>query len=247
MKKYDLIYSLGADCACATYLKINNLRLYSGPFDWLTHCKFSTRMKLILNNFEEFLNIEDLRPLEKDLSIHNDNNCDYYENIKNGIWFYHDFPCGVPLKQSYSVVKEKYNRRIKRFYKLINKKKNILLVWFAHNQITPDETIIQLCNNVMQKFEKSIDFLIIENNSGIESGVIQIRWLSEHIMICNLNSVSYDENGRITTLGNEYICNKVFQAICLRKSSYGVLKNFFIKFICLFLPSKSLRRIMKNL
>ncbi len=247
MKKYDMIYSLGADCACATYLKMNNLRLYSGPFDWITHCKFSTRMNLILNNFEDFLNIEDLCPLEKDLSIQNDDNCDYYENTKNGIYFYHDFPCNVPFEQSFPLVKKRYDRRIKRFYKLIREKKNILLVWLAHNHINTDETIIRLCNNVMHKFEKSIDFLIIENNANLGQGLMQIRWLSEHIIICNLNTVSLDKNGKMTTLGNESACNKIFETICLKKSNPRKLKSFCIKLICLFLPSKNIRRIIKNL
>lgn len=36
MKKYDIIYSIGRDCACASYLQQNGLRLTSGPFDWLS-------------------------------------------------------------------------------------------------------------------------------------------------------------------------------------------------------------------
>lgn len=33
--KYDVIYSIGADCGCAGNLKRFKLRITSGPFDWL--------------------------------------------------------------------------------------------------------------------------------------------------------------------------------------------------------------------
>ena len=52
MKKFDVIMSLGADCACAMYMKKHVMRTFSSPFDWLTHADFETRMNLILNDFE---------------------------------------------------------------------------------------------------------------------------------------------------------------------------------------------------
>ena len=54
MKKYDIIYSIGRDCACASYLQQNGLRLTSGPFDWLTNAGFEDRFELMLNDFQCF-------------------------------------------------------------------------------------------------------------------------------------------------------------------------------------------------
>ena len=55
MKKFDIIMSIGADCACAMYMKKHVMRTFSSPFDWLTHADFETRMDLIFNDFEKFL------------------------------------------------------------------------------------------------------------------------------------------------------------------------------------------------
>lgn len=39
-QKFDLIFSIGEDCACSSYLRRYNLQDYSYPFDWLTKATF---------------------------------------------------------------------------------------------------------------------------------------------------------------------------------------------------------------
>ena len=51
---------------------------------------------------------------------------DIYMDNKTQIGFWHDFPHAVPLKDSFSSIKKKYNRRIERLYDEINKAKDIL-------------------------------------------------------------------------------------------------------------------------
>lgn len=55
-KKFDLIVSLGEDCACTSYLRRFNLQKYSYPFDWLSNASFQTRIDLVCNDFKDFLN-----------------------------------------------------------------------------------------------------------------------------------------------------------------------------------------------
>ena len=54
MLKYDIIYSIGSNCACALYLNQNDLRLTSGPFDWITGVDFNTKINFILEEFKGF-------------------------------------------------------------------------------------------------------------------------------------------------------------------------------------------------
>ena len=82
-QKYDIVYSLGYDCACAQYMQSAQIRICSGPFDWLTNADFQTRLNLILNDFENFLEFDDLKFLPKNQKMFNDPYCDYYENTKN--------------------------------------------------------------------------------------------------------------------------------------------------------------------
>ena len=78
-KKYDIIYSIGRDCACAMYMNNCKIRATSGPFDWLTNASFETRMNLILNDFADFLNPNDIKFLPKDPNVINDEKNDYYD------------------------------------------------------------------------------------------------------------------------------------------------------------------------
>ena len=73
--KFDVVFSIGEDCACTSYLRRCNLQNFSYPFDWLTEAPFENRINLICDHFDNFLNIEDLSPLIK--KAHNDNEKKY--------------------------------------------------------------------------------------------------------------------------------------------------------------------------
>src|SRR5574344_713276 len=131
-KKFDFIVGIGEDCACSTYLRKFNLQNRSYPFDWLTKAPFSNRINLILNDFQNFMNKENLHRIEiKDVIT--DTNCDYYEDIETELYFYHDFAKNTPFEISYPLVKAKYDRRISRFYEQIKKSENILFVWWSRD------------------------------------------------------------------------------------------------------------------
>lgn len=248
MKKYGVIYSLGTDCACASYKNRFNLRICSGPFDWLTRASFETRVNLILNDFKNFLNIEDLIPLEKDPKVFNDEKCDYYENIRNCFHYYHDFLMGIPLEEQIDTIKEKYNRRIKRFYEKIAKEKRVLLIWLVRYQDMDDDVFRKLCDEIMKKFNKKIDFLIIEHDETKKDGELSQIELSENITRCRLKTISYDENGSPKPLGNEDNLSLIF-------SQYGLIYKLFtkqnlikylVKLICVFIPLKKWRKKVRD-
>ena len=207
--KYDIIYSLGQDCACAMYMIKHNLRSCSGPFDWLTNSDFSTRCELILNNFNNFLNIEDFEFMEKNPKIFNDEKCDYYKNKKTNFAFFHDFPTGIDIKESLPAVKEKYDRRIKRFYDNIKNNNKILFIYFSQTTITDDETILKYSKEICNKFNKSIDFLIIEHKENIINPE-KVK-LSNNIVRYYVHALKKDEKGNNTTTGYEERINPIFK------------------------------------
>ena len=127
-KKYDIIYSLGSNCACALYLNKNNLRATSGPFDWIDGITFKDRINFILNDFNDWLNPNNLKKnTPKDDHLKHER----YVDSKYNCIFPHDFTLNETLKSSYPKVKEKYLRRINRFYNNLTTKNNILLIWFS--------------------------------------------------------------------------------------------------------------------
>ncbi len=252
MKTYDIIYSIGCDCACSLYLKKNGLRAYSGPFDWLTYASFEDRFTYLLNDFNDFFNYEDFIPLEKDLSITNDDTSDYYHNKRTNFYFYHDFPSNESFDSSFPVVKQKYERRIKRFYESIKNNDRILLVWFSHYHHTNDDNVVYLCSEFIKKIGKPIDFLIIENIQDKEDSQIKIKEITKNITRANIHTIALDATGNITTLGNETACNTIFSEYNLNISSsvkvQRVILTTIVKLVCLFIPTKkSRRKFRKNL
>ena len=226
IKKYDIIYSIGRDCSCAMYLQKQGLRISSGPFDWLTNVNdIKDRLKIILNDFDNFLNLEDLKFLPKDPNVFNDEACDYYENLRNGFYYYHDFPKNVSLNDSFSQVKEKYDRRIRRFMYNLKTKKKVLLVWFSHIP-TADEAIISLCEQICQKYNKQIDFLVIENDDMKNDDEIKKKLLAPNIVMYKLKTSSLDENGNPTVMGREDVCSKLFQNYAIVKTPKESFKSF---------------------
>lgn len=203
MKEYDIVYSIGRDCANSSFLKKRGLRVTSGPFDWLTKADFETRIRLICQDFADFLNKADLQIMEKPPHIITDTACDYYENMRTGFYFYHDFPAGVPLDESYPQIKEKYDRRIARFIKKVQEKERVLLVWFSHEPTVNRLDVKTLCDSVCKKFNKRIDFLLIEHDGNVPTGECVYQNIADNIDYYTLFTQTYDSNGALTTFGRE--------------------------------------------
>jgi len=224
-KKYNIIISLGEDCACSSYLRRHKLQFLSFPFDWLTNATLKQRFDLILNNFDNFLNIEDLKFLEKDLNVKNDNDCDYYENIRNGFYHYHDFPVNKNLEDAFDEAKAKYNRRIARFYDKIKESEKILFVWLSHLKNNDDAMIKNKHDEICQKFAKNIDLLIIENDKSKKgTDIIEEVIISDNITRYALDTASFDIS-KDQTLGNILNCNKIFVKYKLKLPLLFIVKN----------------------
>lgn len=246
VKKYDVIYSLGRDCACSKYMKKAKLRICSGPFDWLKNASFERRLECMLNDFDGFFNFEDFKPLEKNKNLDVDKHCDYYANVKSQFYFLHDFQEGLPLSETFQGVKDKYERRIKRFYKKIADNKKVLLIWFSHINGTSDEVLLDLCGKFCDKMNKQIDFLIIEHQEGQFEA--KQHKLSDNIIKYSCHSQENDAD--VTLLGNEKLILPIFKQYKLIIPWYVYVKNFMIKFLIktlsLFIPSKKWRRKLRN-
>jgi hypothetical protein len=127
-KQYDFVFGIGGACSCTQILRKCRLQFNSYPFDWLFGADILTRTKLLANNFEDFINFEDLEDTGNNNEDAN-NLCENYHNKKNDITFNHDFKYGKPLTETYGCVKEKYDRRIKRLISQIEKSNNVLVVF----------------------------------------------------------------------------------------------------------------------
>ena len=178
-----------------------------------------------------------------------DKNNDYYENIKNKLYFWHDFPADTSFEEAYPKVKLKYERRIKRFYENIKDKNRVLLVWFSQVHQTPDNIVLELCNRFSEKMGKKIDFLIIEHHEGLN--IAKKYMLSENIERWQCHAIKFDENGIPQTLGNQELIQPIFASKHLHIPLGCTLKKHFLKFfinlICLFIPLRKWRKKVRKI
>ena len=162
--KYDLIFSMGEACSCSELIRSLNYQNYSYPFDWIAGCTFLERSKILINEFKDFINKEDLEFLQF-ASITNN---DVYKNKSNNLVFNHDFTSGVDFNEMYIKVKEKYNRRINRLLENIKNSQNILILYLEtpikNHPYINDNEIIEGFNLIKQKYpNKNIDLLYFTN------------------------------------------------------------------------------------
>lgn len=166
-----IIIPLGFDCHVATELRLHKLRSQAFPFDW-NITSFNAVYKAIQEDFAHFLN-------ENYLIMHSD---EYgIINTYYGIDFRHDFPnrnpSVSPEKQidfidpsdmpHYKIcknfldfiepVREKYNRRIRRFYDAVSG--NSKVIFIRNNDITKEQSI-KLYNLLRTKFP-NLDFVLV--------------------------------------------------------------------------------------
>ena len=158
--KYQNIISLGFFCGPAQEIKSIGLRNASYPFDWIIS-NFESVLLLLKNNFKDFLKEEFLiiDKTEKELK-----ETYVIKNTKYDIKFFHDFKKGYSIYEQLPEIKEKYNRRIQRLYKTIEK--STLFIRY----IKDEEELFYIIHNLedIKKFIKSFnlnnDIIFICNN-----------------------------------------------------------------------------------
>lgn len=126
-RKFDLVFSVGHRCFTSLMLRQNNLQVASFPFDWLLNTEYKQSMEFLCNNFENFLNKEDLELAQNEGNEFHDT----YKNRRNKFSLVHDFPINVDFDTQFEVVKAKYTKRAMRLIEKIRASKSVLLLYSA--------------------------------------------------------------------------------------------------------------------
>lgn len=173
MTKFKNIVSLGCFCSPAMEFRRIDRRKFSLPFDWLVTMDFSAVLDLIDNSFNGLLEHEDLYQI-KDIPSR-------YRNIRYSIDFYHDFLPTKSFDKQIGAVKEKYDRRIKRFYEIITEP-----TLFCRYIISRDELIYisEHHGEITERFKKyneenEIIFIVNEDIFSSFDGEIPLLWTVE--------------------------------------------------------------------
>lgn len=126
-----IIIPIGSDCFSAHRLRLIGVRKLAYPFDWY-QSSLETIYNCILNDFAHFT--------DERYILHENNY--YYHSIYKMI-FFHDFTNDTKrFPQELANMKQKYNTRISRFYKALQIKKPIYLLYTAPDYWTSEKTTI---------------------------------------------------------------------------------------------------------
>ena len=131
-ERYDLVFSLGAACACSVALRRAKLQFASFPLDWLALGTPLSRAKLVASHFEGWLEKDDF----KYLGTNPVNGLGMFDNVRTGLKHLHDFADG-PIEKSYDTVRAKYARREARLYDLAEKSRRILCAYVSRPTVEP--------------------------------------------------------------------------------------------------------------
>lgn len=98
--KFESFVSLGTECPVAASMSKYGLRSWSGVFDWLVTESLPWVLYYIENDFEGFLEKEDLEMIQDDPKR--------FKNKSNGFKFLHE---EEPFQEEYEKIKKKYEKK----------------------------------------------------------------------------------------------------------------------------------------
>ena len=168
-ERFDYVCSLGSSCLCAQSLDAAGLRLSSGPFDWLLGPSLAERVDTIVEDFSGWLEPGDFKCLGNPNKFTHDS----YLNTRTGFKFPHDFALDVPFERSWPEVREKYLRRIARFYERIRSSRRVLFVWLENPVAADrpsDDEVWRSVKSLAAKFPGvKVELLVVDRAPDDES------------------------------------------------------------------------------
>ena len=181
-KKYDFVFGIGEACSCSTALRAAHLQIQSFPTDWLAGGDIKERTTLIVSDFKDFFNAEDLK------YTGDNKKTDAYANTRTGITFHHDFPLHSDFAAVYPSVKAKYDRRIARMLSSIENAKNALIVYMnipvREKECPSDAELIECLTAFEKRFpDTKFDLLYLTNDSDIPYKKRKIERIKENLFV----------------------------------------------------------------
>jgi hypothetical protein len=163
--------SLGSRCQVAFHLGQNKLGRGSYPLDWAI-TPFESLYYVIDNGFRNFFDESNIQAC--DILVPG-----YFVvlNTEYNITFIHDFKDKEEFSKDFLGVKEKYRRRIARFYAATDSDEHIYFV--RHKDIKKDQAL-SLNHLLQKKFPKMRYTLLVID----ETDEIKENWKIPHVLNC---------------------------------------------------------------
>ena len=152
MKTYDFIFSLGANCAVSMALRDAGLQFASFPFDWIGSPGLMADVEMVESGFANWFEREDLKLWDvrhEEGAVQR-----FYKNMRTGFGFPHEFTNAFTFEAGYEKTREKYERRISRFFETLGSVKSALGIYLemATRPRLSDEAIAEAYRRLSARF-----------------------------------------------------------------------------------------------
>ena len=152
MKTYDFIFSLGASCAVSMALRDAGLQFASFPFDWIGSPGLLPEVEMVESGFRNWFEREDLKLWDvrhEEGAVQR-----VYKNMRTRFGFPHEFTNAFTFEAGYEKTREKYDRRIARFFKTLKSTKNALGIYLevATRLRLPDDKLADARRRLAAQF-----------------------------------------------------------------------------------------------
>jgi len=190
VKQYDLICSLGGNCAAAHNLLHCGLRKFSLPFDWLYILDDGPIYRLsecFENDFKNFCLKENMKPLPEGVNRSHLDREQYYDTY-TGYRFVNHFSKKIE-DGGFPEVKKKITRRISRLLSYIEQGKDILFILATSFEFDLD-SVIKLSQTLQEKWpDKNFSFEVLmfcsASDSMTTTGNITLRKYTRSMNNCD--------------------------------------------------------------
>jgi hypothetical protein len=217
---FDQIISLGFSCHIAMDLESLLYRDHAYPFDWAITDMRSVN-DLIESGFQDLFDARYLSRLPDHHGI--------VRHQKYRFDFYHDFTSDSEIRDQVYQVREKYNKRIKRFYSAMRPGNRVLFIRYVSNKDYAPEEMDEVHRfiSLMSSYLNSFMIILISNNNGGWE-----KQTGDHILQ-HLKVTPENRFLNESPLYDEAIMNYFRQNIAYNRYQYVCNLFFKIKKICL--------------
>lgn len=230
--KFDVIYSLGKNCACSEYLKKHNLRLKARPFDWIVSANNYAPFECILDEFNLFSDFSYLKVISQY------DNTLKVEHSKTKYLFLHDFFTNSSLSSQINPIHDKYQRRVVRFLQDLKSKKSVLLVWYGEDgTILDQKTVKKFVEKILAKYGTHIYFTFIMYSKTPYKDFANVSYL-----VMSEGNIKKRQEGFLQW--DKYEIDPVFANISIRDNKYIPLlkiREIFYRLCAVFIFNKDKR------
>lgn len=238
-QEYDLICSLGGNCAAAHNLRIRNLRPAAYPFDWTYFTSEEAVYQLaegFKNKFEKYMLKENL--VELPINPSHPDKIQLKDTWGKMIWANH-FTTNTNFNQTYINVKSTFDKRFKRLLDHIELSEKILFLFCTSFCLKPDSVVslVKTLHNLYPNKEfqiKVVSFNCTEEEH-IQKDNIELFYHVRNSNLYDFTNTNYEwaflDNIKLSSsfkIKNLSLLKKMFIILCPIKEFRRELRKKFI-------------------